>query len=66
MEEHKEQHKKSIRSFNDREVRVEWDEEQNSWRFSATDIIRAIYNEPDYSKACNYCCWQTKVKTRRN
>ena len=27
MEAHKEQHKKSIRFFNDREVRAVWDEE---------------------------------------
>ena len=33
MEEHKEQYKKSIRFFNDREVRAVWDEEQNCWWF---------------------------------
>ena len=42
------EHKKSIRFFNDREVRAVWDEEQNCWWFSATDIVRAINNEPDY------------------
>ena len=36
------EHKKSIRFFNDREVRAVWDEEQNCWWFSATDIVRAI------------------------
>jgi len=34
--------KKSIRFFNDREVRAVWDEEQSKWWFSATDIVRAI------------------------
>ena len=53
MAEHKEQHKKSIRFFNDREVRAVWDDEQNCWWFSATDIVRAINNEPDYTKAGN-------------
>ncbi len=32
--------KKSIRFFNDREVRAVWDEEHNKWWFSATDIVR--------------------------
>ena len=47
MEEVKRQPKKSIRFFNDREVRAVWDDENNCWWFSATDIVRAINNEPD-------------------
>lgn len=31
--------KKSIRFFNDREVRAVWDEEYSRWWFSATDIV---------------------------
>ena len=42
MEAHKEQHKKSIRFFNDREVRAVWDDEHNKWWFSVLDIIAAI------------------------
>ena len=57
MEARKEQHKKSIRFFNDRKVRAVWDEEQNCWWFSAIDIVRAINNEPDYTKAGNYWRW---------
>lgn len=49
--------KKSIRFFNDREVRAVWDDENNCWWFSATDIVRAINNEPDYTKAGNYWRW---------
>ena len=60
MTECKEQHKKSIRFFNDREVRAVWDEKQNCWWFSATDIVRAINNEPDYTKAGNYWRWLKK------
>ena len=60
MTERKEQHKKSIRFFNDREVRAVWDEKQNCWWFSATDIVRAINNEPDYTKAGNYWRWLKK------
>lgn len=52
--------KKSIRFFNDREVRAVWDEEHNKWWFSATDIVRAINNEDDYIKAGNYWRWLKK------
>ncbi|UKK57918.1 protein adenylyltransferase Fic [Prevotella communis] len=46
--------KKSIRFFNDREVRAVWDEENSKWWFSATDIVRAINDEEDYKKCRNY------------
>ena len=46
--------KKSIRFFNDREVRAVWDEEHGKWWFSATDIVRAINDEEDYTKSRNY------------
>ena len=49
--------KKSIRFFNDREVRAVWDEENSKWWFSATDIVRAINDEDDYVKAGNYWRW---------
>ena len=52
--------KKSIRFFNDREVRAVWDEEHSKWWFSATDIVRAINNEDDYVKAGNYWRWLKK------
>ena len=46
--------KKSIRFFNNREVRAAWDEEQSKWWFSATDVVRAINDEDDYTKSRNY------------
>ena len=49
--------KKSIRFFNDCEVRAVWDDENNCWWFSATDVVRAINDEPDYTKAGNYWRW---------
>lgn len=49
--------KKSIRFFNDREVRAVWDDENNCWWFSATDVVRAINDEPNYTKAGNYWRW---------
>ena len=65
MEGKKEQHKKSIRFFNDREVRVLLDDIHNKWWFSATDIVRAINNELDYTKAGNYWRW-LKRKLRQD
>ena len=52
-----EQTKKSIRFFNDREVRAVWDDERNCWWFSAIDVVRAINDEDDYVKASNYWRW---------
>lgn len=49
--------KKSIRLFNDGEVREVWDDENNCRWFSATDGVRAVNNEPDYTKAGNYWRW---------
>ena len=46
--------KKSIRFFNDHEVRAVWDGENVKWWFSATDIVRAINDEEDYKKCRNY------------
>ena len=57
MEKEREHSKKSIRFYNDWKVRAVWDDENNCWWFSATDIVRAINNEPDYTKAGNYWRW---------
>ena len=57
--------KKSIRFFNDREVRAVWDDENNRWWFSATDVVRAINDEQDYTKAGNYWRW-LKRKLKQN
>ena len=46
--------KKSIRFYNDREVRAVWDENCSKWWFSAIDIVRAINDEDDYKKCRNY------------
>lgn len=52
--------KKSIRFFNDREVRAVWDDANSKWWFSAIDIVRAINDESDYVKAGNYWRWLKK------
>lgn len=65
MEDTGKQSKKSIRFFNDRQVRAVWDDANNCWWFSAIDIVRAINNEPDYTKAGNYWRW-IKRKLKQN
>ncbi len=52
--------KKSIRFFNDSQVRAVWDSENNKWWFSATDIVRVINEEENYIKASNYWRWLKK------
>ena len=67
MEEHKEHSKKSIRFFNDREVRAVWDEEHNKWWFSVLDIIAAINEQDNYQKTRNYWKYlKTKLKKENN
>ena len=52
--------KKSIRFYNDYIVRAVWDAELSKWWFSATDVVRAINDEDDYTKAGNYWRWLKK------
>ena len=52
--------KKSIRFFNDCKVRAVWSDTENKWYFSATDVVRAINDEEDYTKAGNYWRWLKK------
>src|SRR5574344_363691 len=64
MEEKKEQHKISIRFFNDSEVRAVWDDENSKWWFSVLDIVAAINGQNDYQKTRNY--WKyLKTKLRK-
>ena len=67
MAEDKKQYKKSIRFFNDREVRAVWDEEHSKWWFSVLDIIAAINEQDDYQKTRNYWKYlKTKLKKEKN
>ena len=59
--------KKSIRFFNDREVRAVWDEEQAKWWFSVVDIVAVLTDQDDYEKARNH--WQylkAKIKGKNS
>ena len=61
------EHKKSIRFFNDREVRAVWDDDHNKWWFSVLDIIAAINEQDDYQKTRNYWKYlKTKLKKEKN
>ena len=63
----KEQHRISIRFFNDHEVRAVWDDENSKWWFSVLDVIGAINGQDDYQKTRN--CWKylkTKLKKEGN
>lgn len=52
--------KKSIRFYENHEVRAVWDDQRSKWWFSAIDIVRAINDEADYTKASNYWRWLKK------
>ena len=42
MEQNNQQHKISIRFFNDKEVRAAWDYDGNRWLFSVVDVIAVL------------------------
>ena len=53
----------SIRFYNDREVRVVWDEENSKWWFSVLDIVGVLNDQDDYQKNRNYWKYlKTKLK----
>lgn len=45
--------KKSIRFFNDHEVRAVWDEVRNQWCFFVIDIVGTIKQQKGHKKSCN-------------
>ena len=46
--------KTAIKLFEDRNVRVQWDAEQEKWYFSIVDVIAVLTSQPDYEKSRNY------------
>ena len=46
-----------IKLFESRQVRAEWDAEQEKWWFSVLDIIAILTDQPDYKKVRNYWKW---------
>ncbi|MDR2893828.1 MAG: hypothetical protein LBV80_12265 [Deltaproteobacteria bacterium] len=49
--------KKSIKLFESRQVRAEWDGENEKWWFSVLDIITILTDQTDYTKTRNYWKW---------
>ena len=55
--------KKSIRFFDDTEVRAVWDDEHSKWWFSVLDIVGVLRGESQYEKNRNYWKYlKTKLK----
>jgi hypothetical protein len=46
-----------IKLFESRQVRAEWDAENEKWWFSILDIIAILTDQPDYRKVRNYWKW---------
>lgn len=57
----------SIRFFDDREVRVVWDEANSKWWFSVLDIVAVLTDQDDYKKTRNYWKYlKAKLKKEEN
>jgi hypothetical protein len=46
--------KKTIRLFQDKKVRVQWNETEEEWYFSIVDIIRVLTDQRDFQQARNH------------
>ena len=46
--------KKSVKLFESRQVRTEWDEENEKWWFAVVDIVAILTEQPDAFHARNY------------
>ena len=53
----------SIKLFEDKNIRVAWNEEEENWYFSVVDVV-GILTDNDYQKSRNYWKW-LKIKSRR-
>ena len=52
----------SIKLFEDKNVRVAWNDEQEKWYFSVVDVV-AVLTDNDYQKSRNYWKWlKNKLK----
>jgi len=55
--------KNKIKLFGEKQVRMEWDDENEKWWFSILDIIGILTNQSDYQKVRNYWKWlKNKLK----
>ena len=47
---------KSLKIFEDKNIRVQWNEEEEKWYFSVVDVV-AVLTDSDYQKSRNYWKW---------
>jgi hypothetical protein len=52
--------KTNIKLFDSRQVRAEWDPDNEKWWFSVLDIIAILTDQSDYTKVRNYWKWLKK------
>ena len=45
-----------LKIFENKKIRVKWDDEQEKWYFSVVDIV-AVLTDNDYQKSRNYWKW---------
>lgn len=45
-----------LKIFEDKKIRVKWDEEEEKWYFSVVDVV-SVLTDNDYQKARNYWKW---------
>ena len=50
------QQNNELKLFEDKKIRVKWDEEQEEWYFSVVDVV-SILTDNDYQKSRNYWKW---------
>lgn len=43
--------------FDTAQIRTAWDDAAEKWWFSALDVVAALTDQPDYTKARNYWKW---------
>ena len=43
--------------FDTAQIRTAWDDAEEKWWFSALDVVAALTDQPDYTKARNYWKW---------
>lgn len=46
-----------VQFFESAHIRTAWDDAEEKWWFSALDVVAALTDQPDYTKARNYWKW---------
>jgi len=49
-----------IQLFEDKRIRMAWDEENEEWLFSIVDVVEVLTDQPDHKSAANY--WKVTKK----